>query len=91
MIYLIEVRNTVGAYKTVAACYNLADARKIFEETKKNNGFGQGRPEVLEIPKGQKKDPSIKAWAKVGGTTHHNTIVRIKEVPWQELRGGEQA
>jgi len=81
MIYLVEIRRTVGAYKTVAACYNLKEARKIFEEAKKNNGFGQGRPEVLRLTEKQKKmNPFVKAWAKVGGTIHDYTIVRIREV-----------
>ena len=80
MTYLVEIRRTVGAYKTVAACYNLREARKIFEETKKNNGFGQGYPEVHKMTEKQKKmEPFVKAWAKVGGT-HHNVIVRIREI-----------
>lgn len=80
MTYLVEIRRTVGAYKTVAACYNLQEARKIFEETKKNNGFGQGYPEVLKMTDKQKKmDPHVKAWAKIGGE-HHNVIVRIREI-----------
>ena len=80
-MYVIEIRRTVGAYRTVGAAYNLKVAKQIFEETKKNNGFGQGRPEVLAMTEKQKKmDPFIKAWAKVGGTTHDYTIVRIREV-----------
>jgi hypothetical protein len=80
-IYIIEIRRTVGAYKTVSVCYNLKEARKIFEETKKNNGFGRGRPEVLHMTEKQKKmEPFVKAWAKVGGTPHDNTIIRIREV-----------
>ena len=80
MTYVVEVRRTAGAYKTVAACYNLKTARQIFEETKKNNGFGEGRPEVLKMsPKQQRLDPFVKAWAKVGGD-HDNTIVRIREI-----------
>lgn len=80
MTYLVEIRRTVGAYKTVAACYNLQEARKIFEETKKNNGFGQGYPEVLKMTDEQKRiNPHVRAWAKVGGT-HHNVIVRIREI-----------
>lgn len=80
MTYLVEIRRTVGAYKTVAACHNLREARKIFEETKKNNGFGQGYPEVHKMTEKQKKmEPFVKAWAKVGGT-HHNVIVRIREI-----------
>ena len=80
MAYLVEIRRTVGAYKTVAACYNLQVAREIFEETKKNNGFGQGYSEVLEMSDKQKRmEPHIKAWAKVGGA-HHNVIVRIREI-----------
>ena len=80
MTYLVEIRRTVGAYKTVAACYNLQEARKIFEETKKNNGFGQGSPEVLKMTDEQKRmNPRVKAWAKVGGT-HNNVIVRIREI-----------
>lgn len=80
MTYLVEIRRTVGAYKTVAACYNLQEARKLFEETKKNNGFGQGYSEVLKMTNEQKRmNPHIKAWAKVGGT-HHNVIVRIREI-----------
>lgn len=80
MTYLVEIRRTVGAYKTVAACYSLQEARKIFEETKKNNGFGQGYPEVLKMTDEQKRmNPHVRAWAKVGGT-HHNVIVRIREI-----------
>ena len=63
-MYVIEVRRTVGAYRTVGAAYSLKAARQIFEETKKNNGFGQGRPEVLAMSEKQKRmDPFVKAWA----------------------------
>jgi hypothetical protein len=80
MTYLVEIRRTVGAYKTVAACYSLKEAHKIFEETKKNNGFWQGYPEVHKMTEKQKKmEPFVKAWAKVGGT-HCNVIVRIREI-----------
>lgn len=80
-MYVIEVRRTVGSYQTVGAAYSLKAARQIFEETKKNNGFGQGRPEVLTMTEKQKRmDPFVKAWAKVGGTAHDYTIVRIREV-----------
>lgn len=41
-MYVIEVRRTVGSYQTVGAAYSLKAARQIFEEIKKNNGFGQG-------------------------------------------------
>ena len=77
MIYLIEERNTVGAYKTVAATNYLVDALKVFEDAKNQAGFGQGFP---EIHKGEdKKDPSIIRYAKVGGS-HNNTIIRIRQV-----------
>lgn len=79
-MYLVEVRRTVGAYKTVAACYNLKQARGIFEEAKKNNGFGQGYPEVHKMsPRQKQMEPFVKAWAKVGGT-HCNVIIRIREI-----------
>jgi hypothetical protein len=80
-MYIIEIRRTVGSYRTVGAAYSLKAAREIFEETKKNNGFGQGRPEVHTMTEKQKKmEPFVKAWSKVGGSTHDYTIIRIREV-----------
>jgi hypothetical protein len=74
-VYLIEQRRTVGSYKTIAATYTEQNALAIFEEAKKNNGFGQGRPEIHKD--GDKKDPSILKYAKVG-SSHDNTILRIR-------------
>ena len=46
-MYLIERRKTVGAFKTIAATFNQDKAIGIFEEAKRNEGFGQGREEKL--------------------------------------------
>lgn len=79
-IYVVEMRRTVGSYKTIGAAYNLKKATEIFEEAKKNNVFGQGRPEVLHMTEKQKlMEPFVKKWAKVG-STHDNVIIRIREV-----------
>lgn len=80
MIYLIEARRTVGAYKTIGMAYSEDKALEIFEECKKNNGFGCGYKEVYTLTKAQQKsNPDVIKFAKVGGT-HYSYAVRIREI-----------
>lgn len=81
--YLIEIRRTVGAYKAIAATYNYKNAQEIFEEAKKNFGFGKGRPEKhMGV---DKKNPDILASAKVG-SAHDNLIIRIRKTEEREWK-----
>lgn len=79
-MYLIERRKTVGAFKTIAATFNQDKAIGIFEEAKRNEGFGQGREEKLALTSAEKKKyPDVIAYGKVGGS-HNNIILRVREV-----------
>ena len=78
--YIIERRKTVGAFKTIALTYNLDKAKEIFEEAKKNEGFGQGYKEKLVMTNAEKKKyPDVVEYAKVGGS-HYNITLRIRGV-----------
>ena len=78
--FIIERRKTVGAFKTIALTYNKEKAMEIFEEAKKNEGFGQGYREKLEMTKAEmKKYPDVIAYGKVGGS-HYNITLRVREV-----------
>jgi len=79
-VYLIERRKTVGSFKTIAFTYNKETAIKIFEEAKKNEGFGKGYTEKLSLTKPeQKKYPDVIAYGKVGDS-HCNITLRVREV-----------
>lgn len=79
-MYLIETRNTVGAFRTVSAVFTKKNANEIFEEALKNNHFGEGYPEVHKLTSTQKKQwPDVIRYAKVGNE-HHNIAFRIREV-----------
>ena len=77
MIYLIEERRTIGAFRTITATSSFKEALRVFEDAKEKAGFGMGYDEIYKD--GDKKDPSIVKYAKVGGS-HNNTIIRIRQV-----------
>ena len=78
-IYILERRNTVGSYRPFAWCYSLDNAKAIFEEAKKNEGFNNSSNLRLEMTSEEKKKyPDVISFAKMGGT-HHNIILRIRK------------
>ena len=80
MIYLLEQRKTVGAFKTIAASSNFKYVYSQFTKTVENITGGNGKGAIFGMSATkQKKYPDILRYFKVG-SEHYNVILRIRQI-----------
>ena len=80
MVYLLEQRRTVGAFKTIVASSNFKYVYSQFKKTIENVTGGNDKDVIFGLSAAkQKKYPDILGYFKVGGE-HSNIILRIRQI-----------
>ncbi len=82
MFYIVEKRYTVGAYGVLGVFTNKDTAVKVYTlEVMHYEEEWKGCAVTKNMTAAQKrKNPDVIAYTKLGGSTHQNVIIRIREM-----------